>query len=125
VVNARGNSVENFVGTAVEMMPGRNGGRLRRGGKAGNRGGGRPPNALRADLRALLDGPGREVLKAALTGDDPALALRAVELCAKYSIGTRDEKADTGAVVIRIVRDGDPTDISAAVIRADCERSAP
>jgi hypothetical protein len=124
VANARGNSVENSVGTAVEMMPGRNGGRLRRGGKAGNRGGGRPPNTLRADLRVLLDGPGREVLKAALMGDNPAIALRAVEIIARYGLGTQDEKAETGEMVIRIVRDGDPTDISAAVIRADCERSA-
>jgi hypothetical protein len=40
----------------------------------------------------LLDRPGRQVLKDALTGDDSALALRAVEILARYGLGTQDEQ---------------------------------
>lgn len=78
--------------TVVSKVPQPHGGALNSGGTPGNRGGtGRPRSELRADLRALLDGPGREVLHRVLQSENVLVALRALDLVAKYGLGSRDE----------------------------------
>jgi hypothetical protein len=75
---------ENSVVNSVQ--PGRNGGTLRRGNE-GNRGGGRPPEALRQDIRKAAPAAIR-ILKRFMRAKDiePRLVLRAAEFIVSTSL---------------------------------------
>jgi hypothetical protein len=78
-------------------IPGRNGGRLNRGGTKGNKGGpGRPPSAIRQKLRGTFEE--RIKVIAAIADDENASTsdrLRALDLMAKYGLGTTSTSTDT------------------------------
>jgi hypothetical protein len=101
--------------TSVETtVPGKNGGRLLAGGKKGHRGGGgRPPDEIRQALRGAL-WKHRAQLEKFAQSDDPAVAMKAIDLLAKYGIGTTitptDDKGKTYQainVTKRVVDAGD------------------
>jgi hypothetical protein len=81
------NSVEKKV---IGTIPGKNGGRLNRGGTKGNKGGtGRPPSVIRQKLRGSFED--RIMVIAAIADDQKASTsdrLRALDLMAKYGLGT-------------------------------------
>jgi len=79
--------------TATEWIPGANGGRLRRGGKPGNKGGGRPRKDFSLKC-AELTGEGFEFLRKIVMLEpipgqrgsaSRSQIIRAVELIAKYA----------------------------------------
>ena len=70
------------------------GGALKLGGNPGNAGGtGRPPNEVRRALRAVLETRGLDVVQEIINNPavDPGDRLRAVELAARYGLGTSDQ----------------------------------
>lgn len=96
------------------LIPQPNGrGAIYRGGVPGNKGGGRPPHAIRDNFRALLDGDGTKLLKRVLSGTVPLQeecekcghkpkkklrveavvgdGLKSVEILARFGVGTKDE----------------------------------
>lgn len=76
-------------------VPGRNGGRLLPGGKKGNRGGsGRPPDKIRAALRKAFD-ERIPLLMALAESDDDAVAMKAMDMLAKYGLGTPTAAVDS------------------------------
>jgi hypothetical protein len=99
--NGAGNVVPNVV-----FMPGRNGGKLRRGGPI-HAGPGRPPSAIRALARedfADLVPELRRIAKSpkATTSD----RLKAIDLLGKYGLGTTVTETDTeGRDAIRVIRE--------------------
>ena len=103
----------------VELIPQPHGGALLPGGRRGNKGGGRPREAIReefrqiltdkglAKLREIMDAPrcyvqtcecGRESLIKPPTTDDTVL--RALDLGAKYGVGTRQEVEYGGHITL-------------------------
>ena len=82
---------------SVPMRPGRNGGRLRNGSRPGNKGGtGRPPSEIRKKLRGSFE----ERIKVIEAIADDAKAstaerLKALDLMAKYGLGTTSTSTDT------------------------------
>jgi hypothetical protein len=92
------NHVENHV--TDDHIPGRNGGRLRRGGT--NKGGpGRPSNGLRNALLELAEGKGLEVLQGWLNGKNKALQKAALDFALKYGLGQKHE-IDGGVSPIQV-----------------------
>ena len=96
--------MDNHVGEL--SIPGRNGGRLRNGGT--NKGGpGRPPSEIRSKLRGSF---ADRIKVAEQIADNPksspADRLRALDLLAKYGLGTTITETDTEGndVTIRVIR---------------------
>jgi hypothetical protein len=87
--NGNGNSVVN----SVAMMPGRNGGLLKRGG---SHNGGRKPSALREAMRQALK-PRIKIAQAIADDKDASMSdrLKAIDLLAKYGLGTTVTETDT------------------------------
>lgn len=84
---------------------GKNGNRLRRG-NPGNKGGpGRPPDEIRQRLREDFYKNLAKIQKWAKS-DDPALAMKAMEMQAKYGLGTPAAAVD---------KDGNQTDLPAVM----------
>jgi len=73
--------------TAVHFMPGKNGGKLRRGGPNGGAGG-RPPSEIREKLRGGAYKRIKELERIADSADSEADRLRAIDLMLKYGVGT-------------------------------------
>ena len=74
--------------TAVTTVPQKHGGALKSGGTPGNKGGGRPSNALRGSLREILD-EGLPHLKRFVTGEKdarPADQLKAIDIAARHGL---------------------------------------
>jgi hypothetical protein len=81
--------------SVITTVPGKNGGRLLAGGKKGHRGGGgRPPDEIRKALRGALWKHRARLEKFAMS-DDPAVAMKAIDLLAKYGLGTTFTPTDT------------------------------
>ena len=88
-----GPSVEKSGGkSGIEMVAQQHGGRLRVGSLPGNTPGtGRPPSAIRAAMRLSLDQ--RLKVAEAIADDEkanPSERLKALELLARYGLGTND-----------------------------------
>jgi len=80
------------VKTPVVLVSQPHGGAIQRGGNFGNRGGGRPSNALREQLEAILtDGVG--VVAEIVASDERSARdrLAALDFAARYSIGQKHE----------------------------------
>jgi hypothetical protein len=95
-----------------QYIPGKNGGRLRPGGKPGHRGGpGRPPDAIRARCAGLFDD---HVEKAVAILESPKAShgdqLKALDLLGKYGgriKQTTEMQGSTIADVLRHVAEAD------------------
>lgn len=123
--NGNGNHASNHVGAVGALViPGKNGGRLRNGGT--NKGGpGRPTSALREKLRGsfkrrvkileeIADGDAVQIVKDAQGHETDmrvsapiADRLKALDLLAKYGLGTTITETDTEGndVHIRVTRE--------------------
>jgi hypothetical protein len=65
---------------------------LLKGGVPGNKGGtGRPPSALRAAMREILEAKGLDKLERIVTGEEdgvsPGESLKAIDICGKFGLG--------------------------------------
>lgn len=107
--SANGNGVkpETTVQTG-EMRPGPRGGMLRVGGKPGNKGGpGATPSVIRERLRGSFQ---KRIWVLEQIAEDPHVStadrMRAIDLLAKYGLGTTVTETDTEGrdTVIRVVR---------------------
>ena len=96
------------------VMPGRNGGALRRGGGNPKRNGGRPPNVVREGFRESLPAEVRKLeahARAIEALGDPERSFKArlqlAEFKAKYGLGTTftETDAEGRAVTVRVIRD--------------------
>ena len=92
-------------GTPVQFMPGKHGGKLRRGGSNGGAGG-RPPSAVREKLRGAAWKRIKELERIADASEHDGDRLRALDLMFKYGLGTTVTETDTeGHDVIRVIRE--------------------
>jgi hypothetical protein len=96
--------------SGLRLIPQPNGkGALLAGGKPGNKGGtGRPPSAIRAQMRGSL--AERISIAEAIADDKDAKAsdrLHALDLLAKYGLGTTSTETDTEGndVLVRVRRE--------------------
>ena len=80
-----GNSGEN---SGPELKPGPVGGMLLAGGVPGNKGGGRPPSAVREKLARVTE-KGADWLDAQWDELAPHEKLRAIDIAGKFSIGSK------------------------------------
>jgi len=90
-MSANGNG-QNGNGTSpddspVQFMPGKNGGKLRRGGPNGGAGG-RPPSEIREKLRGGAYKRIKELERIADSAESEADRLRAIDLMLKYGVGS-------------------------------------
>ena len=106
------------------LIPQAHGGALYRGGVPGNRGGWKPPSAIRARLRDSLDD---RVTVLEEIADDPGMAasdrIRAVDVLAKYGLGAASEVSvdqirEKLRRTLEIVRQAVPPGQVSAVIEA-------
>lgn len=82
------------------LVPQPRGGALRTGGKPGNKGGGRPPDEVRARLLKIFDTHAVGFLERTLKGKAPAeLKLRAVEIAARHTLAAKHEITAVSAEV--------------------------
>jgi hypothetical protein len=106
------------------LVPQAHGGALLRGGMPGNAGSpGRPPGALRERLRGSLEARVSVLEEIADSPEaDPADRIRAVDILAKYGLGTAsdvtvDQVRDRLGRTVALVRDRLPADLAGAVIQ--------
>ncbi len=99
---SNGNGTKNPVEKPVEMMPGRNGGMLKRGGTVGP---GRPRSAVRDMLlHELMEQIPK--LKREIGKKGKVSRKEYADLCAKYGLGTTVTETDTeGRDAIRVIRE--------------------
>jgi hypothetical protein len=106
-----------------DLIPQAHGGALYRGGVPGNRGGWKPPSAIRARLRDSLDD---RVTVLEEIADDPAMAasdrIRAVDVIAKYGLGaasevTVDQVRERLAQTVALVREALPAEMADPLLR--------
>ena len=104
--NGNGNGDGKPVEKSVRMMPGKNGGLLRRGGNT-TPGSGRPPSAIREKLRGAAWKRVRELERIADYAKSDADRMRALDLMFKYGLGTTMTETDTEGndVSVRVTRE--------------------